>query len=370
MAVDQGIPVDVIYLDFQKAFDKVSHTKLIVKMKRYGVSSEIVRWVGNWLTGRRQRVLIEGVVSGWEMVRSGVPQGSVLGPVLFVVFIDDIDENIRSIVLKFADDTKVVARVGTEEDREVLRRDLVSLFGWSQDWQMLFNLDKCAVMHFGFNNIGESMELGGKLLVSHTSERDLGVIVQSNLKVDMQCNKAACEANRRLGMIKRNFRFKSRSVVLPLYKSIVRPHLDYCVQAWRPHYRKDIDKLEKVQRRATKMVEGLEGYSYSDRLRILGLTTLETRFLRADLIEVFKILKGFENVDPEKFFQVVGDDGRRGHVFKLFKKRSRLDVGRFKFANRVCEEWNGLDDDVVGVGSVNAFKRKLDHHLRNVRGYF
>ena len=98
-------------------------------------------------------------------------------------------------------------------------------------------------------------------------------------------------------MIKRNFRFKSRSVMLPLYKSIVRPHMDYCVQAWRPHYRKDIDKLEKVQRRATKMVEGLEGYSYSDRLRILGLTTLETRFLRADLIEVFKILKGFENVE-------------------------------------------------------------------------
>jgi len=90
--------------------------------------------------------------------------------------------------------------------------------------------------------------------------------------------------------------------------------------------------------------------------------------LRVDLIEVFKILKGFENVDPGKFFQVVGDDGRRGHVFKLFKKRCRLDVGRFKFANRVCEEWNGVDDDVVG--SVNAFKRKLDHHLRNVRGYF
>ena len=135
-------------------------------------------------------------------------------------------------------------------------------------------------------------------------------------------------------MIKRNFRFKSSSVMLPLYKSIVRPHLDYCVQAWRPHYRKDIDKLEKVQRRATKMVEGLEGYSYSDRLRILGLTTLETRFLRADLIEVFKILKGFENVDPEKFFQVVGDDGRRGHIFKLFLKE-KVQIGCW--AIQVCE---------------------------------
>ena len=148
-------------------------------MKQYGISCEIVKWVGNWLTGLRHRVLIEGVVSDWEMVRSGVPQGLVLGPVLFVVFIDHIDVNICITVLKFADDTKVVARVGMEEDREVLTGDLVSLFGWSQDWPMLFNLDKCAVMHFGFNNIGESMELGGKLLVSHTSERDLGLIVQS-----------------------------------------------------------------------------------------------------------------------------------------------------------------------------------------------
>ena len=108
----------------------------------------------------------------------------------------------------------------------------------------------------------------------------------------------------------------------------------------------------------------------SDRLRILGLTTLETRFLRADLIEVFKILKGFENVDPEKFFQVVGDDGRRISSSCLRKGADWMYVGQFKFANRVCEEWNGLDDDVVGVGSVNAFKRKLDHHLRNVREYF
>ena len=162
--------------------------------------------------------------------------------------------------------------------------------------------------------------------------------------------------------------------MLPLYKSRVRPNLDYCMQAWRPHYRKDIDKLEKVQKWAMKMVEGLKGYSNSDRLRILailpGLTTLETRFLRADLIKVFKILRSFENVNPEKFFQVVRDYGRRRHSFKLFKRRYRLDVGQFKFANRVCKEWNGLDDDVVAVGSVNAFKRNRDHHLRNVRGYF
>ena len=214
--VDEGIPVDAVYLDFQKAFDKVSHSKLLVKMARYGIDDGVVRWVGNLLSGRRQRVVIEGVASGWEWVLSGVPQGSVLGPVLFIVFIDDIDEGIRSTVLKFADDTKLVARVGSEEDRERLRQDLIELFKWSEDWQMLFNLDKCAVMHFGFANEGMEVRLGDKVLGAQKSERDLGVIVQNDLKVDKQCSKAANEANKRLGMINRNFKCKVWKVILPL----------------------------------------------------------------------------------------------------------------------------------------------------------
>ena len=175
------------------------------------------------------------------------------------MFIDDIDEGICSTVLKFADDTKLVAKVGSEEDRDRLRQDLIELFRWSEDWQMLFNLDKCTVMHFGCANEGMEVRLGDKVLGVQKSERDLGVFMQSDLKVYKQCSKAANEANKRLGMINRNFKCKAKKVILPLYKSIVRPHLDYCVQAWRPHYRKDMDKLEKVQRRATRMVEGLEG---------------------------------------------------------------------------------------------------------------
>ena len=132
--------MDALYLDFQKAFDKVSHIKLLIEMARYGIDDGVVRWVGNWLSGRRQRVVIERVASGWEWVLSGVLQGSVLGAVLFIVFIDDIDEGIRSNVLKFADDPKLIARVGSEEDRERLRQDLIELFKWSEDWQMLFNL--------------------------------------------------------------------------------------------------------------------------------------------------------------------------------------------------------------------------------------
>ena len=126
--VDQGVPVDTVYLDFQKAFDKVSHGKLVVKMRRVGLDERMVRWIGNWLSDRRQRVVINGVVSGWERVESGVPQGSVLGPVLFIIFIDDIEENVVSKILKFADDTKLIARVGTLQEVERLREDLRKLF--------------------------------------------------------------------------------------------------------------------------------------------------------------------------------------------------------------------------------------------------
>ena len=207
--------MDAVYLDFQKAFDKVLHSKLLTKMARYGIDDGVVRWVGNWLSGRRQRVVIEGVASSWELVLSGVPEGSVLGPVLFIVFIDDIDEGIRSTVLKFADDKKLVARVGSEEGMERLRQDLIELFKWSEDWQMLFNIYKCALMHFWFANKGIEVRLGDKVLGVQKSEIELGVIMQSDLKVDMQCSNAANEAYRRFGMINRNLKCKAKKVILP-----------------------------------------------------------------------------------------------------------------------------------------------------------
>ena len=212
------------------------------------------------------------------------------------------------------------------------------------------------------------LTLGGRLLEVHESEKDLGVLVQYNLKVDKQCCKAANDANKKLGMIKRWFKNKSKEIMLPLYKSMVRPHLDYCIQAWKPHLRKDVDKFERVPRRATKMIEGMEGLGYLERLRILNLTTLETRFLRADLIDVYKFFKGLDKLDPGRFFDVV-DGATRGHSLKLFKRRVRLDVGEYKFGNRVCDKWNGLAEDVVRAGSLVTFKAKLDHHLRIVRGF-
>ena len=174
-------------------------------------------------------------------------------------------------------------------------------------------------------------------------------------------------ANRILGMIKRNFDYLDRDMVLQLYKSLVRPHLEYCVQAWRPHLQKDIDLLERVQRRATKLVPKLKYKTYEERLTCLGLTSLETRRLRGDLIEVFKILKGFEDVDFHNFF-ALSNTSTRGHSLKLFKYGCRLDCRKFAFYNRIVNIWNELEEDIIACDSINGFKNRLDKYLKG-RGF-
>ena len=155
---------------------------------------------------------------------------------------------------------------------------------------MLFNFQKCKCLHAGHGNTGVNYEMGGTILCKTVKEKDLGVTMNANMKVSEQCRIAASKGNQILGMIRRNITYKEKGLIVPLYKAIVRPHLEYCIQAWRPYLRKDIDILEKVQRRTTKLITGLRDLSYDDRLKECGLTTLEKRRLRGDQIEVFKIL--------------------------------------------------------------------------------
>ena len=365
---DQGYPVDVIYLDFQKAFDKVPHKRLMTKIKAMGISGNLYNWIENWLNDREQRVVLLGKNSGLKAVKSGVPQGSVLGPLLFLIYVNDIDVNINTHILKFADDTKIFSVVTTEDDVKRLRMDLKNVCAWSEEWLMLFNVKKCKILHLGYNNEKAIYEIDGNVLEEVDEERDLGIIFQKDLKWNRQCAKAVSTANRILGMIKRNFICLNKVNFLCLYKSLVRPHLEYCIQVWRPHLRKDIDLLEGVQRRATKLVRELQGKDYEARLKYLGLTTLETRRLRGDLIEVFKILKGFEKVDPARFFKTNSSDRTRGHSLKLFKCQCRLDIGRFAFSNRVVNMWNSLSEDVVACDTVTGFKIRIDRAL-NSRGF-
>ena len=366
--IDVGSPVDIIYLDFQKAFDKVPHQRLLLKLKAHGIGDSITDWIEQWLTDRRQRVVVDGEVSNWKSVLSGVPQGSVLGPILFLIYINDLDDSITSNVLKFADDTKLFRKVNTDGDKQHLQNDLDRLVKWSEKWQMLFNFGKCKCLHTGHGNLNVNYKMGDTVLGTTVKEKDLGVTISADMKVSEQCGIAASKGNQILGLIRRNITYKGKKLIIPLYKAIVRPHLEYCIQAWRPYRKKDIDTLERIQRRATKMIPELRDLSYEERLKECGLTTLETRRLRGDQIEVFKILNGYENIDRNMFFSLKKDSRTRGHEVKLVKDQCRLDIRKHSFSQRTINEWNKLSTDCVTASSVNMFKNKVDTYIRRA-GY-
>ena len=168
--LDKGSPVDITYLDFQKAFDKEPHQRLILKLKAHGIGHGIIDWIEQW-TDRRQCVVVDGEVSNWKSVLSGVPQGSVLGPLLFLICINDLDDNITSNVLKFADDTKVFRRVNNDGDKQHLQNDLDRLVKWSEKWQM-FNFGKCKCLHTGHGNLDVNYKMGDTVLGTTVKEKD------------------------------------------------------------------------------------------------------------------------------------------------------------------------------------------------------
>jgi hypothetical protein len=358
--VDKGDPVDIIYLDFAKAFDKVSHTHLVNKLLSHGISGNVLIWINEWLSNRKQRVCINKVFSEWASVYSGVPQGSVLGPLLFLIFINDIDYKLKSKLCKFADDSKLGNKCKTKNEVDELQNDLNEIFNWCNKWDMELNFDKCAVLHVGRTNANNDYMLNNSKIKTVVSEKDLGVLVDDNLKFSEHCADAVKQANSVLGIIKRNIKYKTKDVIIRLYKTLVRPKLEYCVQLWCPHLKQDINKLENVQKRALRLIPAYKDLSYELILNNTNLITLEKRRLRGDLIEVFKLVRGICDVNVEEFFTYSVTNNLRGHKYKLLKERSRLDVRKYFFSQRVITAWNKLPCQVVNAVNLNDFKNKLD----------
>ena len=365
--LDEGNMVDQIYLDFQKAFDKVPHQRLVYKLKKAGITGTLLCWIESFLTKRKQRVKINGKYSSWSDVISGVPQGSVLGPLLFILFINDLPDCLNSCSCKiFADDTKIARSANNLEDVELIQQDLEQLYEWTTEWQLKFNAKKCHVIHFGRKNPHSLYHLNGTLINEVSQEKDLGIVVSDNLTAHKNVLECVKKANKTLGMIKRTFSYLNETMLAQLIKVFIRPHLEYCQQAISPTMKKDSNLIESVLRRATRLIPQLEQLDYDERLKRLNLYSMEDRILRGDLILMFRIMTDNILLSKNELF-TLSNSNTRGHRLKVsVTERFRTDTRKMFFTKRVIVPWNSLPEHVLNSLTVNEFKAKYDKWLGKV----
>ncbi len=361
VALDSAQPVDVAYLDIAKAFDSVSHKKLIEKLKYYGISGRLVDWVEAWLSDRCQRVRVNDSYSSSSPVQSGVPQGSCLGPLLFLLYINDLPQVIREAKLSlFADDCKLYFFARHTHQRTVLQEALSAVMTWCDRNQLVLALAKCSILHLGpRSNPRESYSVDGVVLPSHTCVRDLGVLVSSDLRFSEHCSNIAQLASTKVNMIFNCFLNRKTTFLVHLYKTYVRSRLEYASQVWNPSLERNIRVLESVQRQFTRRLPGLASLSYPERLILTGLESLELRRLQADLIMVYKIIHRLVDLRFEDYFQYCQNRSSRGHRFKLTVAKSNTICRANFFSCRVVSVWNSLLQITVNSATLNTFKNRL-----------
>ena len=371
--LDKGGTIDAIYMDFMKAFDTVAHRRLIEKLRSYGITGNILSWIEDFLKNRKQCVNVNGYKSKWCNVTSGIPQGSVLGALLFVIFINDLPENIKSNIFLFADDTKFFKEVTNDEDAQVIQEDLNTLNKWSNTWLLKFHPDKCVNMRISTsrNNQTEKYKytLGNSELKYVDKVKDLGVVVDSKLKYDQHMSAKVNTANSIMGTIKRTFKHLDNDTFKLLYCSHVRSQLEYGNQVWSPYLKKDVKLVESVQRRATKCIRAIKDLSYPERLEHLKLPSLSYRRARGEMIEVWKMINVYDQEVIPTLLKPP-QDFTRGHTHKLYtSKCKKVHPKQHSFNQRVVKPWNSLPESVVNSPTLNTFKNRLDKHWENNKYY-
>ena len=258
-SLDAGEQIDNIYLDMEKAFDRVPHEKLLYKLEYLGIRNPLLHWIGDYLTDRRHRPSIDGISSDCKYVSSGVPQGSIIGPILFLLYINDIGSELspETLLPLYADDAKCSRVIQGHLDRGILQQHLSTLHQWSETWGMKFNTKKCKHLCITNkrNRLETSYSLGTERIPLSTEENDLGVLISHNLSWHNHIMAKVNIANKVLRLIKRTCGTRTQPhVLLKLYIHLVRPHIEFACQVWSPHQQFLIDTIERVQRKATKLI--------------------------------------------------------------------------------------------------------------------
>ena len=366
-AVNAKMRVDAVYIDFAKAFDSVCHAKLLKKLKGYGVNYELLGWISAFLSNRTQCVCVGDAMSDFAPVVSGVPQGSVLGPLLFLVYINDIVSCLEgsSGVVLFADDSKFYdARKGP--DAANLVSTLRNFVGWASEWQLTVAFEKCNVFSVGKRYAPECRyEMGTTQIEPVSVIRDLGIQVSENLKPSVHCAYITAKAYSRCKLILKCFKTRNLFLLLRAYKTYVRPILESCTEVWNPYLLKDILCVERVQKYFTRMALfkcGVQYLEYAGRLKFLYLDSLELRRLKADLHMVFKIVHGLVDLRFDEFFAFdTSPYNLRGHAYKLkCSEKYNLECRKHFFSQRIVKVWNSLSTNVVHCTSLSSFKSRVD----------
>ena len=361
------IQTDAILLDLTKAFDKVLHRFLIHKLEYYGIRHQVLEWISSFLDNRTQYVTCNGFQSSRVNVISGVPQGSVLGPLLFLVYINDLPDCVTSSCSLFADDCLLYRPIKTTDDRYTLQEDLSRIEEWANKWMMIFNTDKCEVLHVSLSNLlPTNYFLYNKQLRSVTQAKYLGVLLDSKLNFNKHIEMICKKANSVLALLKRNLYHCNSQVRSQAYTLYVRPILEYASTVWAPYTRCNIDKVESVQRRAARFV--VSNYDYTSSvtgiLNDLNWCSLDERRKINRLVMFYKILQGSVMLNlPHEISPLVSVT--RGHDMRYQIPFSRINVHKFSFFPATVKQWNSLPELVVKLESIGRFRSSVTNYLTN-----
>jgi len=335
--------LDVIYLDISKAFDTVSHSHLLTKLLTFDIGGEVWSWFHAYITNRHQYVCINNSNSSLLPVESGVPQGSILGPLLFIMYMNDLPNAVLfSKIFLFADDTKCFKNIRVNSDTHLLQEDVNCLFDWSLTSHLSFHPSKSC--HLSFNQkFLTSYTINGATIPSLPTHKDLGVLISNDLEWGPHLDNILAKAYKTLGLIRRSFSQSIHSSVkAKLYTALVRSQLMYCSPIWRPHLMKDINKIEQLQRRASKYI--LHDFTSDYKTRLIKLQLFPLMYV-LEISDIMFFITSIKN--PTSSFDIstyvsFSNNCTRSGGLKLNHNPSFNNKHRHFYFNRICRLWNAL----------------------------